>query len=166
MSHPKGWANGRTFGDERKGARAVEDLSQVKRGELQQEEAAALCRLDYRHLRRLYQRYCQQGDRGLEHQGRGRPSNRARSAEFKAAVLARYQERYPDFGPTLAAEKLTLDGLVVNHETLHHWLIKPTVCATSKSCVAQFSIWQRTALGLLSPRLSVNQKLNSEGVSK
>jgi hypothetical protein len=87
----------------------------VKRGELQQKEAAALCRLDYRYLRRLYRRYCKQGDRGLVHQGRGRPSNRARSSEFKAAVLARYQERYPDFGPTLAAEKLTLDGLVVDH---------------------------------------------------
>ena len=78
MSHPKG-----------------------RRGELQQKEAAALCRLDYRHLRRLYQRYCRQGDQGLVHQGRGRQSNRARSAEFKAAVLARYQERYPDFGRRL-----------------------------------------------------------------
>jgi transposase len=92
----------------------------VKRGELQQKEAAALCQLDYRHLRRLYQRYCEQGDRGLVHQGRGRPSNRARAAEFKAAVLA----RYPDFGPTLVAEKLALDGLEVDHETLRHWLIK------------------------------------------
>jgi hypothetical protein len=88
----------------------------VKRGELQQKEAAALCRLDYRHLRRLYQRYCKQGDRGVVHQGRGQPSNRARSAAFQASVLARYQERYPDFGPTLAAEKLTLDGLEVDHE--------------------------------------------------
>jgi len=96
----------------------------VQRGELQQKEAAALCRLDYRYLRRLYQRYCKQGDRGLVHQGRGRPSNRARSAEFKGAVLARYQERYPDFGPTLAAEKLTLDGLEVDHETLRGWLMK------------------------------------------
>ena len=96
----------------------------VKCGELQQKEAAALCQLDYRYLRRLYQRYCRQGDRGLVHQGRGRPSNRARAAAFKAAVLARYQERYPDFGPTLAAEKLTLDGLAVDHETLRGWLMK------------------------------------------
>jgi len=27
-------------------------------------------------------------------------------------------ERYPDFGPTLAAEKLAKEGLPVNHETL------------------------------------------------
>jgi hypothetical protein len=58
------------------------------------------------------------------HQGRGQPSNRARSAEFKSSVLARYQERYPDFGPTLASEKLTLDGLEVDHETLRGWLMK------------------------------------------
>jgi hypothetical protein len=39
----------------------------VKRGEMQQQEAAALCQLDYRYLRCLYQRYCKQGDRGLVH---------------------------------------------------------------------------------------------------
>ena len=96
----------------------------VKRGELQQKEAAALCQLEYRYLRRLYQRYCKQGDRGLVHQGRGRPSNRARPTAFKAAVLARYQERYADFGPTLAAEKLALEGWAVDHETLRGWLMK------------------------------------------
>jgi hypothetical protein len=39
-------------------------------------------------------------------------------------VLARYQERYPDFGPTLAAEKLALDGYLIDHETLRGWLVK------------------------------------------
>jgi hypothetical protein len=52
----------------------------MKHGELQQQEAATLCRLDYRYLRRLYQRYCKHGDRGLIHQGRGRPSNHAANA--------------------------------------------------------------------------------------
>src|SRR6185295_2347172 len=99
-------------------------FARVKRGELRQKEAAALCGLEYRYLRRLYQRYCEQGDRGLVHQGRGRPSNRSKTAEFKAVVLARYQERYPDFGPTLAAEKLALDGHAIDHETLRGWLIK------------------------------------------
>lgn len=99
-------------------------FARVKRGELQQKEAAVLCQLEYRYLRRLYKRYGAQGDRGLVHQGRGRPSNRAKPAEFKATVLARYQERYGDFGPTLAAEKLALDGHVVDHETLRGWLIK------------------------------------------
>lgn len=99
-------------------------FERVKRGELQQVEAAEMCRLSYRQTRRLYQRYREQGDRGLVHRGRGRPSNRKYGAEFRAAVLARYQERYPDFGPTLAVEKLTAEGYELDHETLRQWLMK------------------------------------------
>ena len=99
-------------------------FERVKRGELSLREAAAIGGLSYRQTRRMYKRYRECGDRGLVHRGRGRRSNRAQPAEFKAAVLARYQERYPDFGPTLAAEKLALDGQVVDHETLRGWLIK------------------------------------------
>lgn len=99
-------------------------FERVKRSELSLRAAAAIGGLSYRQTRRLYKRYCERGDGGLVHQGRGRSSNRARSAAFKAMVLARYQERYPDFGPTLAAEKLALDGQVVDHETLRGWLIK------------------------------------------
>ena len=99
-------------------------FERVKRDELSVKEAAEICGLSYRQTRRLYKRYREQGDRGLVHQGRGRPSNRAHPAEFKATVLARYQARYPDFGPTLAAEKLTLEGHVVDHETLRGWLLK------------------------------------------
>ena len=98
-------------------------FERVKRGELRKKDAAALCGLDYRYTRRLYQRYCALGDRGLVHQGRGRRSNRAYAAEFKVAVLKRYQECYPDFGPTLAVEKLTVDGYVLDHETLRKWLL-------------------------------------------
>jgi len=99
-------------------------FERVKRGELQQMEAAEICGLSYRQARRLYQRYREFGDRGLVHLGRGRPSNRKYASEFRQAVLARYQERYPDFGPTLAAEKLALDGYVLDHETLRGWLLK------------------------------------------
>lgn len=99
-------------------------FERVKRGGLSLREAAEICGLSYRQTRRLYKRYRVGGDRSLVHRGRGRPSNRALPAEFKATVLARYQERYPDFGPTLAAEKLALDGHLVDHETLRGWLIK------------------------------------------
>lgn len=99
-------------------------FEKVRRGEMSVKEAAESGGLSYRQTRRLYKRYRAGGDRGLVHQGRGRPSNRALSAEFKATVLARYQERYPDFGPTLATEKLALDGHVLDHETLRGWLIK------------------------------------------
>jgi hypothetical protein len=37
--------------------------------------------------------------------------------------LARYEKRYGDFGPTLAAEYLAQEGLKVDHETLRRWLL-------------------------------------------
>jgi len=96
----------------------------VKRKELNLKEAAELSGLSYRQCGRLYKRMCELGDRGLVHRSRGRPSNRGYNAEFRAAVLARYQDRYPDFGPTLAAEKLAVEGYAVDHETLRGWLLK------------------------------------------
>jgi len=43
--------------------------------------------------------------------------------EFRTAVLERVEQRYADFGPTLACEHLaTDDGLEVARETLRRWL--------------------------------------------
>jgi hypothetical protein len=52
------------------------------------------------------------GPDGLISRKRGRSSNRALGAVFRETVLAIVRERYTDFGPTLAAEKLhELHGL-------------------------------------------------------
>lgn len=108
----------------RKERERLKIFARVKRRELNLKEAAELIEVSYRQCRRLYKRHRELGDRGLVHRSRGRPSNRGYQAEFKEAVLARYQERYPDFGPTLAAEKLSEDGYSVDHETLRGWLLK------------------------------------------
>ena len=63
------------------------------------------------------------GDAGLVHGARGKPGKHAKPAELRARILARYEERYPDFGPTLAAEYLAEEGLKVDHETLRRWLL-------------------------------------------
>ncbi len=98
-------------------------FADVKKRRLRIKQAAELVALSYRQCRRRYQRYRQEGAAGLVHRGRGQASNRGHGEDIKKAVLARYEERYPDFGPTLAAEKLELDGYRVNHETLREWLI-------------------------------------------
>jgi transposase len=98
-------------------------LARVKRKELTLREAAELLGVSYRQSRRWYKRQQELGERGLVHRSRGRPSNRGHKAEFKALILARYQQRYADFGPTLAAEKLAAEGYAVDHETLRGWLL-------------------------------------------
>ncbi|HEX9900077.1 MAG TPA: ISNCY family transposase [Candidatus Methylomirabilis sp.] len=90
---------------------------------LTQEQAGALVGLTARHVRRLIQRVRQEGDRGLVHRGRGKPSNRRIAASLKATVLKLYAQQYGDFGPTLAAEKLAeRHGITLSDETLRLWL--------------------------------------------
>jgi transposase len=100
-------------------------MARVKTGGIRLVEAAEILGLSYRQSKRLNRRYLEEGDPGLIHRGRGQPGNRGYDESFKRAVLARYQERYPDFGPTLAAEKLDeLDNLMLDHETLRLWLLE------------------------------------------
>jgi transposase len=99
-------------------------LESVRCGGLTLSEAASALGLSRRQATRIYGRYCREGDAGLVHRSRGRRSNRRAPEELRERVLARYAERYAGFGPTLAAEKLAEEGLVVDHETLRRWLVQ------------------------------------------
>ncbi|HVZ61494.1 MAG TPA: ISNCY family transposase [Terriglobales bacterium] len=98
-------------------------MKQVEQEELKLVEASDLLGLSYRQAKRVWARYRLQGDEGLVHAARGKPGKRCKPAKLKARILARYDERYPDFGPTLAAEYMAEEGLVVDHETLRRWLL-------------------------------------------
>lgn len=94
----------------------------IKRQELTLVQAAGLMGVSYRHTQRVWRRYRAEGDAGLVHRLRGRPSLRRKPPALKARVLALCEEeRYADFGPTLMAEHLEKQGLAVDHETLRRW---------------------------------------------
>ena len=67
---------------------------------LRQREAGELLGLTARQVRRLIQRVRVEGDAGLGHRSRGRPSNRQHPPALKARVLRLYAKHYGDFGPT------------------------------------------------------------------
>jgi transposase len=103
--------------------RRVHVIRQVMEQQLTQGEAGMVLGLSDRQIRRLIERVKQEGDRGLVHRGRGRPSNRRLPETTKAKVLRLYEQRYGDFGPTLATEKLTTcHGVTLSDETLRLWL--------------------------------------------
>ncbi len=90
-----------------------------------QKEAADAIYLSERQVRRKVRRVRQEGDEGIIHKSRGRPSNRAKPDNIKNKVLTRFKSKYPDFGPTLASEKLfERDKISINDETLRLWLIE------------------------------------------
>ena len=103
--------------------RRIGIMASVKAKELKLVEAAELLGLCYRQTKRIWKRYDAEGDAGLVHRLRGQPGKRRKAAELRAKILARYEERYADFGPTLAAEYLEKEKLVVDHETLRRWLL-------------------------------------------
>ncbi|WP_223163462.1 ISNCY family transposase [Methylococcus geothermalis] len=85
-------------------------------------QAAGRLGLSPRQIKRLVRAYRQAGAEGLVSRRRGKPSNHRFDEDFKAKVLARVREDYPDFGPTLAAEYLRAEGLSVSKETLRQWM--------------------------------------------
>lgn len=103
--------------------RRVHVLRQAMEKTLTQVKAATLLGLTARQVRRLLTRLRLEGEAGLVHRGRGKPSNRRIAEARKAKILRLYTTRYGDFGPTLAAEKLAeRHRLTVHAETLRLWL--------------------------------------------
>ena len=101
----------------------VDTLARVERGELPVADAAPLLGLSGRQVFRLLARFRAEGAAGLASRRRGRPSNRRLPAAVREAALAAVRERYADFGPTLAAEKLgELHDIRLSRETLRQWM--------------------------------------------
>ncbi len=70
-------------------------------------------------------KYRSEGTSGLAHKARGNPSNHQLPKILKEHALELVQTKYPDFGPTFAAEKLQeCDGITLDHETLRRLMIK------------------------------------------
>lgn len=86
--------------------------------------ASGLMGVTYRQSKRIWRRYQDEGDAGLVHRLRGKPSARRKPPALQEQVLALCEEqRYEGFGPTLMAEQLLKAKLVVDHETLRRWRI-------------------------------------------
>ena len=98
------------------------ELRQVLDGKEALKDAQAKLGGSYRNAKRKLKRFREEGDSGLVHRGRGRPSNRAKPDGMKASALGYYRDHLMGWGPTLAAEKLGERGQYVDHETLRRWL--------------------------------------------
>jgi hypothetical protein len=107
--------------------RELERLDVVRRvveGRLTQAKAGEFVGLSERQVRRLCAAFEERGPAGLVSGKRGQPSNRRLPDELRLEAIEIVRQRYADFGPTLACEKLLeLHDLQVSKETLRSWLI-------------------------------------------
>ncbi|CAL8480623.1 protein of unknown function (plasmid) [Caballeronia sp. S22] len=83
--------------------------------------AAERLGLTVRQVERLVWRYRESGAAGLTSRKRNKPGNRKLDEGLALRALTLIRERYLDFGPTLACEKLReCHGLVLSKETVRH----------------------------------------------
>jgi hypothetical protein len=100
----------------------VRDLDQ---GRLTPGAAAELLGLRVRQVFRILKAYRGNGVDGLVSKQRGRPSNRKMADEVRSTSMAIIRDRYADFGPTLAAEKLReLHQITLGRETVRKWMLE------------------------------------------
>jgi transposase len=101
----------------------VRIIEAVVEGRLSGVRAAGQLGLSERQVSRLRRRFEASGAAGLVSAKRGRPSNRQLPVNVRARVIAIIRERYADFGPTLAREKLyECHGILLAKETVRQWM--------------------------------------------
>jgi hypothetical protein len=126
-------------------------LQQMEQGHWTQMEGAQRLRLSSRQVRRIQRRVAAEGDGGVIHRLRGRPSNRKIPEKVQRRVLAEVRRRYADFGPTLAAEHLAAGGMEVSRETLRRWMSAVGLWRSRRRRVRAIHVWRerRAAFGEL-----------------
>ena len=108
-------------------------MQRLKEKRLSQKEAARLLGISTRQVKRLWRSYRKKGAKGLVSQRRGKPSNNRLDADLVQQALDLIKEKYADFGPTLAHEKLTeIHGLGLSRESVRRIMIAEDIWKPKK----------------------------------
>ena len=111
-----------------KEAERLSIMKQVDKKYLTVKEASEELKLSLRQAKRVRKRYREQGEEGLISLKRSQQSNRRIDQKIRDRAIHLVKTQYPDFGPTLASEKLReRNGIHLSSETLRKWLMEEGV---------------------------------------
>jgi len=103
----------------------VSIFERLKIKSIKQREAAKMLMLSERQVREKLKLFRALGPPSLIHRLRGRPSNNQLDPDLVKRALNLVTEKYPDFGPVFAAEKLAEShNIKINHESLRKKMIE------------------------------------------
>jgi transposase len=106
----------------------LEIMQRLKEKRLTQKEAAGMLGISTRQVKRLWRAYRKRGAAGLVSKRRGKPSNNRLDAGVAQQALDWIKEKYEDFGPTLAHEKLSeVHKLKLSRESVRRIMIEEGV---------------------------------------
>lgn len=100
-------------------------IEKVITRDITQMKAAEVLGITDRHVRRVVKRVKEEGPSGMAHRNRGRVSPHKMAKDLEDRIAQLIEERYPDFGPTFASEKLwEREGIGVGREKLRQIMIQ------------------------------------------
>jgi len=106
-------------------------------------EAAKQLGLSIRQVQRLKSGVQKHGSLALTHKLKGRPSNHQLNQAIKLQAISLVKEKYSDFTPKFATEKLAeVDSLIIHPQTLRRWLIKAGLWNSQKQKKPQYHAWR------------------------
>ena len=109
----------------RKELRRLHVIQKVLEKEIKQVNAAEILGLSTRQVKRIVKRVRKEGEVGIIHKLRGRRSSNAIDEKKKKEVNRVCKQKYEDFGPTLASEKLLENEKIeVSKETVRQWMLE------------------------------------------
>src|SRR3990167_8321909 len=100
-------------------------FERLAKKEIKQKEVAKMLDLSTRQIRKKLKEFRRLGPVSLIHKLRGKPSNNHLDDNLINKALEIIEEKYPDFGPTFASEKLWENHMIkINSESLRLKMIK------------------------------------------
>lgn len=120
---------------------AIMDNLVAKR--IKQKHASSQLGISVRQVQRMVKRYKREGLSGLIHKSRGRVGNRAMPQEKRDRIVLLIRQRYQDFGPTLAAEKLEeRHGISISEEKTRLLMIQEGIWNPKKKTLIQIHTYR------------------------
>jgi transposase len=106
----------------------LEVMQRLKDKRVRQKEAAHLLGVSVRQVKRLWRKYRKGGAKGLLSKKRGQASNNRLDAGVVQQTLDLIKQKYADFGPTLAHEKLVeVDHIGFSRESVRKIMIEEKI---------------------------------------
>jgi transposase len=118
-------------------------IEELIEGRINGTTAANKLNLSVRQVKRLKAKFKEKGHDGLIHAGRGRTGVRKINISLENTIVKIIKEKYYDFGPTMAWEKLReVHRIALSNETIRSIMIRNSIWKGRKRKRGQYFSWR------------------------
>lgn len=118
-------------------------ITALFQGKITNGQAATTLKLSLRQIKRLKKKVREQGTKALVHQLKGRASNNHFNEVIKTKALNLVKEKYSDFKPKFASEKLEeINNLIIHPQTLRRWMSKEGLWKIHRQKGSKYHAWR------------------------